>query len=130
MNTSGDRASWLTAVADQIMDGGTNPPSIDQLYLRIPGHIVTGINDGHAANFWAALCETAIAERNDLTARKLALLIDFRNIPSDRLQIYGLEDKTGRLKGIQTYKRAKGQDIKRQEALEQGFRDPKKKKKP
>jgi hypothetical protein len=35
------------------------------------------------ANFWAALCETAIAERNDLTTRKLALLIDFRNNPSD-----------------------------------------------
>jgi hypothetical protein len=47
MKTSGDRASWLTEVADQIMDGGNNPPSIDRLCLIIPSKIVTGINDGH-----------------------------------------------------------------------------------
>jgi hypothetical protein len=49
MKTSGDRASWLNAVANNIMDGETNPPSMEQLYLVIPDRIVTGINDGHVS---------------------------------------------------------------------------------
>jgi hypothetical protein len=47
MLTSGDRISWLNEVADQIMDGGANPPSIDRLYYIVASKIVTAINDGH-----------------------------------------------------------------------------------
>jgi len=47
MKTSGDRASWLNAVAKAIMDGGNNPPSTASLYLTIPLEIVTARNDGH-----------------------------------------------------------------------------------
>lgn len=47
MKTSGDRASWLNAVADHIMDGGTLPPSVDRLCLIIPDRIVTAHNDGY-----------------------------------------------------------------------------------
>ena len=96
--------------------------------LGIPNSMVRQwkMRNSIPANFWAAICETAIAERNNLTTRELALLIDFRNI--DQLQVlggklYAVEYKKGRFKDIQTYKRAKGQDIKRQEALEQGLRD-------
>jgi len=42
MFTSGDRKSWITAVADAIMDGGANRPSVTDLLRIIPGQIVTG----------------------------------------------------------------------------------------
>jgi hypothetical protein len=45
--TSGDRTSWLRAVARTIMDGGSHPPSVDRLNLVVPPTIVTKENDGH-----------------------------------------------------------------------------------
>ena len=52
MFTSGDRASWLNAVAAMIMDGGANPPSVEYLHTFVPPNVVTRMNDGHvtAAN--------------------------------------------------------------------------------
>jgi hypothetical protein len=47
LKTSGNRVGWLTAIANEIMDGGEHPPSIDRIDLLISSHINTGINDGH-----------------------------------------------------------------------------------
>lgn len=49
LKTSGDRTSWLNAVANRIMDGGANPPSLDALYRLVPftPGLVTARNDGH-----------------------------------------------------------------------------------
>lgn len=47
MKTSGARALWLNEVANAIMDGGSNPPSIELLKVMVPPKIGTGINDGH-----------------------------------------------------------------------------------
>lgn len=58
MFTSGDRASWLNAVAAEIMDGGHPPPSIDYLLITVPPKIVTRENDGHVTAA-AALGEQA-----------------------------------------------------------------------
>jgi len=47
MKTSGDRAAWIQAVASAIMDGGSNPPSMNRLYDLIPSRVGTAVNDGH-----------------------------------------------------------------------------------
>jgi hypothetical protein len=47
MKASGNRAAWLSACAAFIMDGGTNPPSIERLHLLVPDKVGTSINDGH-----------------------------------------------------------------------------------
>ena len=47
MFASGDRASWLNAIAAKIMDGGRSPPSLDRLNIIVPPEIVTKENDGH-----------------------------------------------------------------------------------
>jgi hypothetical protein len=49
LKTSGDRTSWLNAVANRIMDGGAKPPSLDVLYVIVPytPGLVTARNDGH-----------------------------------------------------------------------------------
>lgn len=58
MFTSGDRASWLNAVAATIMDGGNSPPSMNYLLIAVPPKIVTRENDGHVTAA-AALGEEA-----------------------------------------------------------------------
>lgn len=58
MFSSGDRASWLNAVATIIMDGGASPPSIGYLFIAVPPTIVTRENDGHVTAA-AALGEQA-----------------------------------------------------------------------
>ncbi len=47
MKTSGARDLWLNVVAGTIMDGGSQPPSIDRLALIVPPRVGTSINDGH-----------------------------------------------------------------------------------
>jgi hypothetical protein len=64
MFTSGDRASWLNAVAVAIMDGGAIPPSLDNLYLRVPPRIVTRDSDGHVT----AAAKFGESSRKDLEA--------------------------------------------------------------
>jgi hypothetical protein len=58
MHTSGDRRSWLQAVASKIMDGGESPPSMERLNLVVPPEVVTRMNDGYVTAA-AALGETA-----------------------------------------------------------------------
>jgi ParB-like chromosome segregation protein Spo0J len=64
MFTNGDRASWLNAVAVAIMDGGAIPPSLDNLYLRVPPRIVTRDSDGHVT----AASKFGEASRKDMEA--------------------------------------------------------------
>jgi hypothetical protein len=70
MFASGDRASWLQAVASKIMDGGNSPPSIERLNLIVPPEIVTRENDGHVT-VAAALGEEA---RKDFKAGWLVII--------------------------------------------------------
>jgi hypothetical protein len=72
MKTTGDRASWLTEVADQIMDGGLFPPSIDRLCLIIPDKIVTAINDGHNT----AAAAFGEAKRDDYRAGQRVIITE------------------------------------------------------
>jgi len=79
MFTSGDRKSWITAVADAIMDGGANRPSVTDLLRIIPGQIVTGINDGHvtaAAAFGEARRGDCRAGQEIIINEMLGLLLE------------------------------------------------------
>jgi hypothetical protein len=88
MFTSGDRASWLNAIAAKIMDGGDSPPSLIYLTRVIPGQIVTGQNDGHVTAA-AALGENA---RDDYKAGQRIIVEEMVNLLREQGYVGGNDD--------------------------------------
>jgi hypothetical protein len=60
--------SWWKYTNDLAKDLGVPDSTVRQWKVR----------NSIPADFWSALCETTTAERNQLTAWKLAKMIDFR----------------------------------------------------
>jgi hypothetical protein len=98
MKSTGDRASWLTEIADQIMDGGDNPPSIDRLYLVVPHNIVTAANDGYvtaAAAFGEARRDDCRAGQQVIVQEMVQLLRNQGFVGGDDSALVWLKELDG-----------------------------------
>ena len=85
LKTNGDRVSWLNATADHIMDGGSNPPSIDRLCLVLPDKIVTAINDGHNT----AAAAFGEGKRDDYRAGQRVIVTEMVEVLREQSFVYG-----------------------------------------